>query len=321
MALVSPSGEALSTVFSVDDVTVRITAAELAAGEMSPEHVQRVCSFMREFGVVLVNCDERPIVPFEDLDMMGARLDYQAALSAAKGTLLANGTAQRGNGGTPGIQFTSLPRRARWVRASVLCNPIIEQAVAAILGPGCFLNLWAPLTNAPGSGVQDLHMDGTWWKTTAEEAAAVNHPWPYHTHTVNATCGCDDLTHSNGATELWPGSHWETDGPPQTNKPRDPEEHQRVLRECAAKRRLHFPPIQVCAPKGAVYFRDDRVWHRGVSNTSDKPRHIIQMAYRAAEVRADVTHGSTILRNRSTAAERAASKSDTHWVDTFERFH
>ena len=34
-----------------------------------------------------------------------------------------------------------------------------------------------------------------------------------------------------------------------------------------------------------------------------------------------MTHGSTILRNRSTAAERAASKSDTHWVDTFERFH
>jgi ectoine hydroxylase-related dioxygenase (phytanoyl-CoA dioxygenase family) len=102
-------------------------------------------------------------------------------------------------------------------------------------------------------------MDGTWWKTTAEEAAAVNHPWPYHTHTVNATCACGDLTHENGATEIWPGSHWEVDGPPQTNKPRDPEEHQRVIRECAAKRRLHFPPIQVTAPKGSVYFRDDRV--------------------------------------------------------------
>jgi hypothetical protein len=45
------------------------------------------------------------------------------------------------------------------------------------------------------------------------------------------------------------------------------------------------------------------------------------MAYRAAEVRPDVTHGSTILRNRSTEAERAAAKSDTHWTDTFERFH
>ena len=38
-------------------------------------------------------------------------------------------------------------------------------------------------------------------------------------------------------------------------------------------------------------------------------------------MRADVTHGSTILANRSTPAERAASKADTHWTDTFERFH
>ena len=77
-----------------------------------------------------MSCADVPIIPFDDLEMMGARLDFQAALSAAKGTLLTNGTAQRGNGGTPGIQFTTLPRRARWVRPSVLANPIIEQAVA-----------------------------------------------------------------------------------------------------------------------------------------------------------------------------------------------
>ena len=158
MALVSPSGEALSTVFSTADVTVTITAAERAAGEMAASKAATVARLMRQHGVVVVTCEEEPIIPHADLDLMGARLDYQAALSAAKQTLLVNGTAQRGNGGTPGIQFTSLPRRAPWVRPSVLCNPIIEQAVAACLGRGAFLNIWAPLTNAPGSGTQDLHM-------------------------------------------------------------------------------------------------------------------------------------------------------------------
>ena len=164
-------------------------------------------------------------------------------------------------------------------------------------------------------------MDGVWWKTTKEAAAAAGHPWPYRAHAIVATMGCDDLTHENGATEAWPGSHWEVDGPPQTNKPRDPEGHQAAIRACAVRRRLHAPPIQLTVPKGSFYLRDERIWHRGVSNRSIRPRHIIQMGYRSAEVRPDVTHGSTILRNRSTDAERAVSKADTHWRDPFERFH
>jgi hypothetical protein len=33
-------------------------------------------------------------------------------------------------------------------------------------------------------------MDGTWWKTTEEEAAAAGHPWPYRAHAIVATMGC-----------------------------------------------------------------------------------------------------------------------------------
>ena len=54
----------------------------------------------------------------------------------------------------------SVPRHAEWLSPSVLCNDIIEQAVAAVLGEGCFLHLFSELTNVPGSGAQDLHMVG-----------------------------------------------------------------------------------------------------------------------------------------------------------------
>ena len=94
-----------------------------------------------------------------------------------------------------------------------------------------------------------------------------------------------------------------------------------MLREGAARRRHYAPPIQMCAPKGSFYLRDDRCWHRGVANTSDRPRHIVQLSYRAAEVRHNVIHGSTLNKNRATPEEIAASKSDTHWTDSFERFH
>ena len=158
MALVSPSGEALSAELSSADLTVELTAAEVGAGEMAAAKAERIAALFREHGCCVVSCPETPIVPFADLDRMGERLDFQAALKAAQGTLFSNGTQQRGNGGAPGIAFGSVPRHAEWLSPSVLCNDIIEQAVAAVLGEGCFLHLFSELTNVPGSGTQDLHM-------------------------------------------------------------------------------------------------------------------------------------------------------------------
>ena len=74
------------------------------------------------------------------------------------------------------------------------------------------------------------------------------------------------------------GSHWEVDGPPQTNKPRDPEGHQAAIREAAEQRRRHSPPIQATCPKGSFYLRDERMFHRGVSNRSDVSAAVLSSA-------------------------------------------
>ena len=49
-----------------------------------------------------------------------------------------------------------------------------------------------------------------------------------------------------------------------------------------ATRRKHAPPVRMEIPKGWAALRDNRVWHRGVQNHSDRPRHMAGFAYLAA---------------------------------------
>ena len=124
---------------------------------MAEEKAERIAALMRQHGAVLLQCSV-PLVPHADLDRIGARLEFQSALAAAEGTHMGNSTNQRGNTGAAGFMTSSLPRRAEWVTPSIVANPIIEQAVAACLGRGCFLNTFGTITNHPGSETQDLHM-------------------------------------------------------------------------------------------------------------------------------------------------------------------
>ena len=44
-------------------------------------------------------------------------------------------------------------------------------------------------------------------------------------------------------------------------------------------RREIAPPVRGNAKKGSVLIRDIRLWHRGVPNPSDRPRHMIAMIH------------------------------------------
>ena len=72
-----------------------------------------------------------------------------------------------------------------------------------------------------------------------------------------------DVTEENGAVELWPGTHLH----PFPEKP--------IGEDLEAEQRQIAPPVRGCARKGSVVIRDVRLWHRGVPNHSDRPRHMI----------------------------------------------
>ena len=87
----------------------------------------------------------------------------------------------------------------------------------------------------------------------------------------------DDITASNGATEVWPGTHRDTLKPEES------------LQEAGAHKELvermrNTPgkgPTQMAVPKGAVCLRDLRVWHRAMPNPSKFPRHMYYLSYSA----------------------------------------
>ena len=66
-----------------------------------------------------------------------------------------------------------------------------------------------------------------------------------------------------------------------------PEEFIDAYEDAADERRQTQPPIRMSIPRGSVALRDWRVWHRGVSNESDQPRHMLGVSYLSNDVRGE----------------------------------
>jgi ectoine hydroxylase-related dioxygenase (phytanoyl-CoA dioxygenase family) len=80
-----------------------------------------------------------------------------------------------------------------------------------------------------------------------------------------------DMDASNGATEIWLGSHHDPhmrEGGPN-EVPADLLEH----------RRRTDPPVRACARAGSLLIRDARLWHAGMPNPSPAPRPMVAMAH------------------------------------------
>ena len=114
-------------------------------------------------------------------------------------------------------------------------------------------------TNCPGSTTQRLHMDGRHATLPPEPVAP--------TYSVVVNIPVASMNKTNGAIQIWPGSH----------RIRPIEGGPRVPEALEAARAKVTPPIQPETCVGDVLIRDIRLWHRGVPNPSDRPRHMIAL--------------------------------------------
>jgi ectoine hydroxylase-related dioxygenase (phytanoyl-CoA dioxygenase family) len=133
---------------------------------------------------------------------------------------------------------------------------LVIQVTAKILGEGVHQHFYNGNTNLPGSRLQPLHRDAV-------------HLWPDPIHPVISlviNMSPIDVDESNGATEIWPGTH------------RIPGST-RVTEEAEAERRARVPPVRAVTRKGDAVLRDPRLWHRGVPNPSTEVRHMIAMVH------------------------------------------
>lgn len=227
---------------------ITVQPKELAAGKLTEAHVAQALKAIRVEGyVVLEN-----VVSHEHLDVLKERMD-------ADSQTLIEVQKWGGAGRLKGHLQQGPPPFAPYIFKDIVANPYVVQVTKALLGPGVYNNFYNGNTNCPGSTTQPLHRDGDHLWLGQEIA----HP----TAEVVVNISPQDTNEANGSVELWPGSHLEVSG-------------RRIDEALEEERREICPPVRGSAKKGSVLIRDIRLWHRGVPNSSDEPRHMIAMIHR-----------------------------------------
>ena len=238
----------------MEERVVRVAAGETA----------RAVEAVHEHGFVVV---EDVIAP-EPLAALRRRMDADTEellryCESIGGNPRARGHLQQGPPLSPELVF-----------ADVAMNAAVNDICRALYGAERSSGDERPLltfyngnTNCPGSVDQHLHMDGRHYTAPGEPVT--------RTASVVVNIPPGPMNRSNGAIELWPGSH-------RIHCVNDAgtgagESEGAGVAELAASRRNVVPPVQPETRVGDVLIRDVRLWHRGVPNRSDRPRHMIAL--------------------------------------------
>ncbi len=242
-----------------------ITSEEKAEGRLDPDKLASIVNDINTQGYAVV----ADLVSEETrrLLMESVREDAEAIYSADELTPHEKHTGE-------GHLQLGLRRRAPYVRADLLTNPLIEHIVAGVLGEHAWLGFYNGNVNMPGSTSQPLHFDRPFTWKTKEEAEAEGESWPPRATTLSCSIALEEITTRNAATEIYPGSHRET---AVASWPRGerPSTHPDLLQKWG-------PPARMEIPAGGICFRDPRMWHRGMPNTSGQLRPMIAMTFHAA---------------------------------------
>lgn len=85
------------------------------------------------------------------------------------------------------------------------------------------------------------------------------------------------MTPENGSTEMWLGTHTDTNLHVQDGLHGE-RASGRIKQHELEKRRAIRPPCQPVVPKGALVVRDLRLWHAGIGNQTDIVRVMLAMS-------------------------------------------
>ncbi len=199
----------------------------------------------------------RGVVPVEPLRRLRARMDRDTV------DLLRFCERLGGNPRDEGHLQQGPPPFVDFVYPDIVANDVVMDVCEAIVGARPALTFYNGNTNFPGSTTQRLHMD------TGHRSAPGEPVLSTHSVVVNVPPG--PMDESNGAIELWPGTHR------VAYFGRD----NRIDDETQASVRETTTPVQIEAGAGDVLIRDMRLWHRGVPNRSPRARHMIALVLTA----------------------------------------
>ncbi len=154
------------------------------------------------------------------------------------------------------------------VFAELVMHPLQLAFVDADLGPSALLSACLAINLQPGETVQPWHHDDS----------HITHPMPRPSWGVSTFWAIDDMTETNGATEVLPGSHlWAAeDFEYALSLDAFTDKNMRDVNDDPAPR---ADAVKAVMPSGSLMVAKGTLLHRGGANKSDAPRLIVTPQY------------------------------------------
>ncbi|KAJ5810463.1 uncharacterized protein N7503_002681 [Penicillium pulvis] len=233
--------------------------AEVNSGQLTPQNLEVAIRSLFHDGLVVVT----DVVPHNSLDQLNKKMidDAQKLYSRKENSPF--------NYNPNNLQQDPPPTK-KYFDPQIFLNPIATQVTSTALGPRpkwtfCSGNTAMPPTaeNPPTS--QPVHSDA--------DFAHPNHPFA---HVINIPL--ITMTPENGSTQIWLGTHKDTNLLMQEGQHGERASGQ-IKTEELEKRREIRPPCQPLVPKGSIVIRDLRLWHAGMGNRTDQVRVMLAMIH------------------------------------------
>jgi hypothetical protein len=224
---------------------IKLTSEELATQTLSSHTLQAALEALHKDGILALE----NAVNTTHLDKLNARMIPEAQ------KLYSNTATHRNFGQATGNIQQEPVVEADYIFEDILANPWATSIVEHMIGPNPQLRFYSANTAFKASGRQPPHID--------VDFAMPRIPFGY---CININLVSTSL--ENGATEVWLGSHIDTDDSVFDRKTDDLQ----IRAELLEQRRKISPPIQPSLPKGSLVIRDLRLWHAGMPNKTDEPR-------------------------------------------------
>jgi ectoine hydroxylase-related dioxygenase (phytanoyl-CoA dioxygenase family) len=224
---------------------IELTPSELESKKIGSHNLQAAIEALHQDGIVVL----KNAVSTEHLDKLNARMVPEAKQLFAKATTHRNFGEATGN-----IQQEPVPE-LDYIFQDVIANPWATTVIESMFGPNPTLRFYSANTACKATSRQPPHID-------------INFDFPKIPFGYCVNINLVDTTPENGATEVWLGTHVDTD----CNVLDPSVKHKEIRAELLEERRKIRPPVQPSLPKGSLIIRDFRLWHAGMPNKTDEPR-------------------------------------------------
>ncbi|RJE24538.1 Phytanoyl-CoA dioxygenase family protein [Aspergillus sclerotialis] len=238
-------------------VQIVLSDHELSTKKLSSHNLQAALEALHRDGACAITNAIDPA----HLDKLNGRMVDDAK------TLYAQPKTHRNFGsGTGNIQQEPVIE-GDYLFEDIIANPWATAITECMLGPNPHMRFYSANTAFKATERQPVHVD-------------VHFDFPKMPFGLCLNVNLVDTSPENGSTELWLGSHIDTDG--------HTSDYNGVHPDMVEARRKISPPIQPTLPKGAMIIRDFRLWHAGMPNRTDEPRVMLVTIQFPAWYRSDL---------------------------------